>query len=353
LLTCGPIVNRPLLFIALALSLGAQSAKEWYALGGQYGAKANQSFEELLKLAPESGYVLALLGETKTKDLQFTAALYAYHEAIKRQPSLRGIHSAMSGVYSAINRPEQSKRAEEEEQKRPAPDCAIEKQYCAFQQGRFEDLIKLATPRKTPENLYWQVRAYNELSIKALSQLQNFPDSAEMHEIKAGILTEQRKFKDAADEWREVAKLEPAHPAARQELASALYMSGDFKAVLPELTGLLEADPGSPELNFFVGDCLLQTEQVEQSLPYLETAIKKQPRLLPAHASLGFAYARLGSPAKAIPQLKMALPLDQDGSLHYQLSKAYQATGQSALARVMMAKYQTLHDKSTAKTPVQ
>ena len=353
MLTCGPIVNRPLLFITLAFSLTAQSAKEWYALGGQYGAKAIQSFEELLKLAPESGYVLALLGETKTKDRQFTAALYAYNQAIKRQPSLRSMHSAIAEVYTAINQPEQAKRAEEEERKRPPPNCSIEKLYCSFRDGRFEDVIKLTALQKTPESLYWQVRAYNELSIKALSELQRFPDSAEMHEIKAGIMTEQHKFKDAAGEWREVARLEPAHPAARQELASALYMSGDFKAVLPELTGLLGADPGSPELNFFVGDCLLQTEQVEQSLPYLETAIKKQPRLLPAHASLGFAYARLGSPAKAIPQLKMALPLDQDGSLHYQLSKAYQATGQQALARAMMAKYQTLHDKSTAKTPVQ
>ncbi len=344
--------------MAVALALSAQpttpsTAKEWYALGGQYGAKAIQSFEDLLKLAPESGYVLALLGETKLKDRQFSAALYAYSEALKRQPSIRGLHAGIAEVYRAMDRPEQANHAEDDERKRPAPNCEVEKLYCEFRDGSLGDVVKNATPRKTPENLYWLVRAYNELSIKALSELQRFPDSAEMHEIKAGILAEQRKFKDAADEWREVAKLYPAHPAAKNELAGALYMSGDFKAVLPELQKLLEADPTSSELTFFVGDCLLQTEQVEQSLPYLETAVKRQPRMLPAHASLGFAYARLGEAAKAIPQLKMALSLDRDGSLHYQLSKAYQSTGQAALARAMMAKYQVLHDKSTAKAPAQ
>lgn len=305
----------------------------------------------MIKLAPESGYVLALLGETKIKDRQLSAALFAFNEASKRQPSLRGMHSAIAEVYSAMDKPELAKRAEDEERKRPAPNCTIERLYCSFNEGRFEDVIKLASQRKTSENLYWQVRAYNELSIKALSELQRFPDSAEVHEIKAGISAEQRKFKDAADEWREVARLDPDHPTARYELASALYLSGDFKAVLPELQKLLSAEPASPELNFFVGDSLLQTEQVEQALPYLDTAVRKRPSLLPAHASIGFAYARLGEPAKAIPQLKMALSLDHDGSLHYQLSKAYQATGQPALARTMMAKYQALHAKATAKAP--
>lgn len=306
-----------------------------------------------MKLAPESGYVLALLGETKIKDRQYTAALFAFNEALKRQPLLRGMHSALAEVYSAMDKPDLAKRAEDEERKRPAPNCSVEKLYCGFNAGRFDEVIKLASQRKTPENLYWLVRAYNELSIQALSELQHFPDSPEMHEIKAGILAEQRKFRDAADEWREVARLNPAHPTAHYEYASALYLSGDFKTVLPDLRKLLAAEPGSPELNFFVGDSLLQTEQVEEALPYLETAVKKRPSLLPAHASLGFAYARLGEPAKAIPQLKLALSLDHDGSLHYQLAKAYQATGQAALARAMMAKYQALHAKATTKAPAQ
>jgi hypothetical protein len=43
-----------------------------------------------------------------------------------------------------------------------------------------------------------------------------------------------------------------------------------------------------------------------------------------------------GVPANAIPHLEAALDTDDDGSLHYQLARAYQATGQAELAKTMM-----------------
>ena len=112
--------------------------------------------------------------------------------------------------------------------------------------------------------------------------------------------------------------------------------------MLPELRQFLNAEPDSANLNFFVGDSLLETEQIEPAVPYLEKALRLDPKLLPAHAALGLCYGRLGQAQKAIPHLKTALNLDKDGSLHYQLARAYQATGQPALAKTMMEEYQRL-----------
>jgi hypothetical protein len=51
---------------------------------------------------------------------------------------------------------------------------------------------------------------------------------------------------------------------------------------------------------------------------------------------------QLGQDAAAVPHLKAALPLDQDGSLHYQLGQAYRSTGQIELAKQTLTTYQQM-----------
>src|SRR5205823_13709069 len=50
----------------------------------------------------------------------------------------------------------------------------------------------------------------------------------------------------------------------------------------------------------------------------------------------------------AIPHLKAALPTDDDGSLHYQLAQAYQASGQHGLATKTLAEYETIQRSAAA-----
>jgi len=64
----------------------------------------------------------------------------------------------------------------------------------------------------------------------------------------------------------------------------------------------------------------------------LREAVKYDPRLLPAQASLGRAYLQIGKAQDAIPYLKGALRTDTDGSLHYQLARDYQCAGQAELS---------------------
>jgi tetratricopeptide (TPR) repeat protein len=91
---------------------------------------------------------------------------------------------------------------------------------------------------------------------------------------------------------------------------------------------------------------LLQQQEVEKSLPELEAAVRLDPKLLPARASLGLAYARSGKAAEAIPHLEAALDIDEDGSLHYQLARAYQASGKAELAKQTMQKYTAMQRQS-------
>src|SRR5437764_13638911 len=132
---------RVFVFLCAALTvLHAQPStdpKTWYNRGRQYSELSVQAFDQLLKTAPESGYVLALLGDVKAKEHQYTAALYAYNEAAKRTPRLRGVHSSIADVYVALGKPDEAGAAETAEQKLGPPDCATEKLQCEFTARRF------------------------------------------------------------------------------------------------------------------------------------------------------------------------------------------------------------------------
>lgn len=57
---------------------------------------------------------------------------------------------------------------------------------------------------------------------------------------------------------------------------------------------------------------------------------------------LGRALMQMGRSTEAIPHLVAALPADSDGSLHFQLSRAYQETGQAEKAAAAMKTYQAM-----------
>src|SRR5690606_10308460 len=85
-----------------------------------------------------------------------------------------------------------------------------------------------------------------------------------------------------------------------------------------------------------------QQQKVEQAIPLLERARKLAPDELSVRHALGRAYMQLGQAETAVPELEAALPIDSDGSLHYQLAQAYIQTGRRDEAKAPLAKYQEL-----------
>jgi len=68
--------------------------------------------------------------------------------------------------------------------------------------------------------------------------------------------------------------------------------------------------------------------------------------MLPAHASLGLALAKLNRNRDAVPHLEKALDLDDDGSLHYQLAHACQQDGNASRAAALMIQYQEIQKRN-------
>jgi predicted Zn-dependent protease len=320
----------------------------WFNLAKAYETLAGNSFDRLLKQAPESPLGLALVAEARLKQDQRNAAFHLYRQAIERGPKLRGLHAAVAGIYRSEGHPDWAAIEEDRERRLPGPDCSRETLECAFSAGKHRDVVLAASRLRSPEASYWFVRACNELAVQAFSRLAALPPSAESHEWIAQMHRNERRYGESAQEWRKAATLAPGDPRLRVELAETLRLNRDFTGAQQVLEELLRAAPNEPGSNYLLGDVLLAQEQPERAIPFLETAVRLAPEQVQPHGALGRAYALVGRAADAIPHLQEALSADTDGSLHYQLARSYQATGQAQQAQLALRDYEEFRKAAPA-----
>ncbi len=326
----------------------ASDPRAWHALGRSYESLSRRAFAQLEKAAPESSYWLALVAGTRLAQQQYSGAFYFYHQALQKQPDLRGAHGTLAEIYRRTGHADWAAVEEGKERRLGPLDCASHRIECDFLQGRYREAATAAGRPPSAESYYFQSLAYNELALQAFERLAKLPPSAELHQLIAESHHNQGHHIDAVKEWREALKLSPGNPEIRRELAISLHQSRDYNAAEVLLRDLLKRDPGSVELNYCLGDSLLNLQQPEKAVPFLSQAVKRDASVLPAQASLARAYLQMGQAAQAIPHLEAALPVDDDGSLHYQLARAYQGAGRQELAKQTLEQYQKIHASAEA-----
>ncbi len=320
--------------------LDARNPKVWYGLGRCYDALSRQAFADLEKVGRGSGYWLAVVGGLRLVQQHYSAAFYFYREALAKQPNLRGLHGALADVYGRTGHADWAAIEQTKERRLPPLNCAANRVECDFVQQRYRQVVAATASASSADAYYWRSLAYNELALGAFHRLAQLPDSAEIHELKAGAHRNQGRHVEAVKEWREALKLAPGNPQIQHELAISLHQTRDYAGAMTLLQELLKKDPDAPDVNYYLGDSLLNQQQGEKAIPFLKKAAERDPALLPAQGSLARAYLQVGQSDRAIPHLKAALPLDEDGSLHYQLARAYQGAGQADLAKQTLAEYQ-------------
>jgi tetratricopeptide (TPR) repeat protein len=181
----------------------------------------------------------------------------------------------------------------------------------------------------------------NEQAREAWDRLASLPPSVESHLHAAELNDADHRWREAAKERQEALKLAPENPTVRTGLAWSLFRSRDYEQAMSVLQPLLTNDAPA-EIRFLYGASLLNLQQPGEAMPYLRTALARDPHMMPAAAALGQALLQTGKPEEAIPYLEQATAGDQDGTTHFQLFRAYQLTNQPAKAREALAGYQRL-----------
>ena len=316
------------------------NSKAWLGLGLTYASLSKNAADQLEKLAPRSAYRFLLLAHSRADQKQYRSAFYYYRQALAKHSNLPGAHKDLAEIYRETGHPDWAAQ-EEQKANETAVACDQEPLRCRFSDGLYEEVAAAAQADQKPKNLYWLARAYAELASRAHRKLAELPPSGELHQLMAAIHDIHLRHREAADEWRKALESRPGDRRIRVRLAKSLWSGRDYETMNPLVEELLKTSP-SPELRFLLGDALLNQQEIEKAIPHLEAVVSGSPEMLRARRSLARAYLRAGQELKAIPHLRAALPIDEDGSLHYQLARAYQSTGEATKAKETLRKYQEL-----------
>jgi predicted Zn-dependent protease len=332
-----------------ACDLAPANPKVWYGLGRSFEALSDRAFHRLEGAHPESPYWHALVAGVYLKQRRYGSAFVHYRLADAAAITLPGVHAGLAAVYKQTGHAAWARTEEEREHRGPQPDCSAGGLACYFMAGRYREIAEAAKSAATPETLYWASKAYSELALHAYDHLAQSAQSLENHLHAAKTFDAKGLYPEAAGKWREALKLAPDDAPIRTALVWSLFRARDCQAALPLLRELLDKQHGSSEINFLYGASLMNLEQPEKALPYLETAVRLDEQFLPAQTALGQALLRTGQVSKAITHLKAAMAGDEDGSVHFQLLRAYQLTGQTDLAKSALAEYQEARRSAEAR----
>ena len=223
----------------------------------------------------------------------------------------------------------------------PALDGLLEQ--CSFYAGDYR--LTLETSRRAVQSnshsldaWFWEAKSAQQLSASSFSQMNAVaPDSPKMHLLMAELHRAREEYAAAEDEYNEALKSPDSgedKTSARLGLAFVYLHSSQDEKALEQLQSVLNTDSGNSDANFMMGQVLVRRHQYDEAAPHLKQAITKlsSASLPEAHSLLAKCYSAQGDYARALEELKPALPADTMGAFHYQLYQLYQNLGDSKSA---------------------
>jgi tetratricopeptide (TPR) repeat protein len=210
---------------------------------------------------------------------------------------------------------------------------------CSFYSGDFRTASTAAHRLKSNvttrvQGLYWESKADQKLAIAALTRASKIDaDSPRIHVLLGDVFRQKRMWYDAEVEYRKAVALDPKNRAANISLAIVLFTELKNDEAFDIGRSLLAEDPNDPEANLLAGEILVQQNRYAEAEPYLINCRNLKPEFVPGlHALLGRVYAATDRIPAAISEYKAGLSTDEDGSIHYQLARLYQKTGDKTAA---------------------
>jgi predicted Zn-dependent protease len=346
----------PLLLLLLSLqadSYADRAQKARQALLSGNSATAVQLYRRLVQQLPEETGLHLNLALALEASSDYTAELTELQFITRRQPSLMPAWLLTGLALQKLNRPAEAiaplKKVLTAEPANTTALLELGDAYLATADAKsanqaFQTLVKQAP--ELPKawqglGLSYLALSNREAANDAFNKLAELPDSPEVHELLAEAKQQQGNRAEAIAEWRRAVELAPRDPRLTGKLAASLLTNRDYEDAKKLLEPLVAATPGNPQWQYLLGDVLIQERRTDEALPHLEAAVRLNPHLIAAQAALGRALLQLGEPAKAIPHLKLGLLADEEAIL-FQLSQAYKATGQTALAAQTLTRQQEL-----------
>jgi tetratricopeptide (TPR) repeat protein len=228
---------------------------------------------------------------------------------------------------------------------------------CSFFTGDYKTTLVAARklvslPQGKEESLYWSILADQRLAVLALAYAGEVePNSVRLHELLAESYRDREKYAEAEAEYKVALSISPNEFAALVGAATNYLQELRIELAHEMIQNALAQNPSDPEANYIMGEVLFAEHKYSEAEPYLKTGLTTRAELIPRiHALLGQVYGSQGDTQRAIDEYKLGLPSDDDGSVHYQLGRLYQRTGEARLAAAAFADSKALNQRKQTTT---
>lgn len=211
---------------------------------------------------------------------------------------------------------------------------------CAYSTGDFQQAFAASTrlalsPATEAEGLYWETKSVQKLASEALTRASDMDSgSSKLHVLLGDLYRQRQFFPDSEQEYRKALALAPNDTGALFGLSLALLADNRLDQAFDIAQSALNNNSDDPELNAVMGEILCAKDDFAGAEPYLKKSLNTKPEYVShVHALLGSVYAKTNRTQEAIAELKLALPDDKDGHIHYQLARLYMKVGDRDAAK--------------------
>jgi tetratricopeptide (TPR) repeat protein len=376
------LLLSPLVALLLAAPVLAQSPDaelQRYSEIGQRALaerrypEAEQAYEKLRELSPQTAEVHAGLGLIYYQQRKFAQAVPALRQAMKLNPKLPRTDILLALCLSELGQYKEALPGLRKAFKQTADDplrrlagLQLTRAYTGLEQDDKAADVALELTRvypNDPEILYHSGRLLSNYAYLMTIKLARVaPTSAWTHQA-AGEANESQGLYDAAvREYRDVLAQDKNRPGihlriGRTRLAQAAATAEEgpaaaFRAeAVKELEQELALDPSNATAAYELGEIHRRAGELVEAQRLFESAVAHYPDFAEARVALGRVLLSAGKAEPAVAQLRKAVALDPESDVaYYQLSRACLALGDAAGQRDALAKFQALRARKREGT---
>ena len=229
--------------------------------------------ERVLALDPGSALAHAALGRAALGERRYQEAVDHLERALASAPAALGLHYPLAGAYRGLGQAAQA-------------DAHLR---------LFKDV---------------DISANDPLMDEVGRLLQTSLD----YTVRGTRALDARRWAEAAALFRKGLELSPADPILHSNLGTALFLSGDEAAAVPQFEEALRLLPGYAKAHFNLGVIFDAAGRDDEAVAHLAQAVASDPALVDARLTLADALRRTGRPEAALEHYAAILRTDPGAS---------------------------------------
>jgi tetratricopeptide (TPR) repeat protein len=353
---------------------GTPPARVYDAIGAWFAEKGDlkcavAAFEQALRLEPRSAEAHFDLGLVRQRQEQPAAAAKEFRLALESDPGLLQARCALGSVL--VDPGEAETEFRKALDANPQLVCALDGlAQVLLNRERYDAALEYwrRAVRIQPEDTdlqlalatgtYKSARAREAAGLPPLDGagvadairlfeelLKSHPDLTAAHFTLANIYANEKRYREAADEYQQVNRLNPADTVALLAQVKALVNVSAFTDARGPAQDYVRKKPNDASGHILLGMVYRGLGDYAKAEPELELGAAGEPQDFDAQYQLGFVLAKSGKPQEALPRLRKAVALKpEEKSAQFQLAAVLRALGQKEEADQIVEQFRKTTD---------